>query len=56
MATRRPNRLQSEVIFNLRQSFTNWLTLPQAHSTVKAQVYTLGTGGDGHAASTTVDR
>ena len=56
MPTRRPNRLQSQMIFNLRQSFTNWLTPPQAHLTVRAQVYTSGTVGDGHAAPTTVDR
>jgi hypothetical protein len=35
MPTRRPDRLQSQMIFNFRQSFTNWLTHPQLTSLSK---------------------
>ena len=38
MPTRGPNRLQNEMIFNLRQSFANWLTHPQLTSLSKPKL------------------
>jgi len=48
MPIRGPDRLQSEMIFNLRQSFTNWLTHPQLTSLSKPE-YLTNTGGVAHA-------
>ena len=55
MPTRGPNRLQSEMIFNLRQSFANWFTHPQLTSLSKTK-YITSKGGVASTVPTNVDR
>ncbi len=56
MTTRGPNRLQSEMIFNLRQSFGKLVNTSTAHFSLKAQVYIRCIGRVAHAVLPTVNR